>query len=43
MDRDDLCVPKTLETHEGLDEEGLCELEIDVHDGHHSDAHVDCT
>lgn len=43
MDSDDLGVPKIFDTHKRLDEERLGEFEVDVHDGHHGDAHVDCT
>ena len=33
-------VVEVLDTHECLDEEGLSEFEVDVHDTHHGDTHV---
>jgi len=29
-----------LDTHEGLDERGLCEVEVEVHVAHHGDTNV---
>jgi len=40
VDGDRLGVVQVLDAHEGLDEERLGELEVDVHDGHHGDSHV---
>lgn len=40
VERDGLGVVEVLDAHERLDEEGLGEVEVDVHDAHHREAHV---
>ena len=40
MDGDGFGVVNILDAHKGLDEQGLREVEVEVHDSHHGDAHV---
>jgi hypothetical protein len=40
VDGDGFGVVDVLDAHEGLDEQGLREVEIEVHDTHHGDTHV---
>lgn len=40
VNSDGFSVVEVFDTHESLDEEGLSEFEVDVHDGHHCDTHV---
>jgi hypothetical protein len=40
VDGDEFGVVDVLDAHEGLDEKGLREVEVKVHDAHHGDTHV---
>jgi len=40
VDGDGFGIVDVLDTHEGLDEQGLGEVEVEVHDAHHGDTHV---